>query len=78
MLGVGVTAAALTFGSRPLGVAGVGLLIAAGGAGIWAGLVRGPVTVDYQLEPSPAIEGERIRLRIEARRALPLHGHITR
>ena len=35
-LGFGVTAAALAFGSRPLGVAGVGLLIAAGAAGIWA------------------------------------------
>jgi len=69
VLGFGVTAAALAFGSRPLGVAGVGLLIAAGAAGIWAGLVRGPVTVDYHVEPAPAIEGERVRLRIEAHRA---------
>ena len=68
-LGFGVTAAALAFGSRPLGVAGVGLLIAAGAAGIWAGLVRGPVTVDYHVEPAPAIEGDRVRLRIEAHRA---------
>ncbi|HEU0247179.1 MAG TPA: DUF58 domain-containing protein [Gaiellaceae bacterium] len=69
VLGCGVTSAALAFGSRPLGVAGVGLLLAAGGAAIWAGLVRGPVTVDYQVEPAPATEGERVRLRIEAHRA---------
>ncbi len=69
VLASGVTAAAFVFGSRPLGVAGVGLLIAAGGAGIWAGLVRGPVTVDYHVEPSRATEGDRVRLRIEARRA---------
>jgi uncharacterized protein (DUF58 family) len=68
-LGLGITAAALAFGSRPLGVAGVGLLIAAGGAGIWAGLVRGRVTVQYDVKPMPATEGDRILLRMEARRA---------
>ena len=55
-LGLGITAAALAFGSRPLGVAGVGLLIAAGGAGIWASLVRGRVTVHYDVQPMPAAE----------------------
>ena len=68
VLGFGVTAAALVFGSRPLGVAGVGLLIAAGGAEIWAGLARGPVAVAYNVEPTPAVEGDRVRLRIEAHR----------
>jgi uncharacterized protein (DUF58 family) len=68
-LGLGITAAALVFGSRPLGVAGVGLLIAAGGAGVWAGLVRGRVTVEYDVEPMPATEGERVVLRVGARRA---------
>lgn len=67
-LGLVVMAAALAFGSRPLGVAGVGLLIAAGGAGVWAGLVRGPVTVDYHVEPTPATEGDRVLLRIETSR----------
>jgi uncharacterized protein (DUF58 family) len=68
-LGFGATAAALAFGSRPLGVAGLGLLLAAGGARLWAGLVRGPVAVVHRAEPTPAIEGDRVRLRIEARRA---------
>jgi uncharacterized protein (DUF58 family) len=69
VLGLGVTAAALVFGSRPLGVAGVGLVVAALGARIWAGLVRGPMAVTYRAEPAPALEGDRVRLRIEARRA---------
>jgi uncharacterized protein (DUF58 family) len=67
-LGLGVTAAALAFGSRPLGVAGVGLLLAAGGARIWAGLARGPVSVVHVPEPALATEGDDVRLRIEAQR----------
>ncbi len=68
-LGLGVIAAALMFGSRPLGVAGVGLLVAAVAARIWASLVREPVEVRYLVEPEPSIEGDRVRLRIDARRA---------
>jgi uncharacterized protein (DUF58 family) len=64
-----VIAAALMFGSRPLGVAGVGLLVAALGARVWAGLVRRPVPVTYRTEPAPATEGDRVWLRIEAQRA---------
>jgi uncharacterized protein (DUF58 family) len=69
VLGLGVTGAALAFGSRPLGVAGVGLLLAAIVARIWAALVRGPVSVVHAVDPAPATEGERVRLRIEATRA---------
>lgn len=69
VLGFGVIAAALVFGSRPLGVAGLGLLVAAGGARLWAGLVQGPVAVVHRAEPAPATEGDRVRLRIETRRA---------
>jgi uncharacterized protein (DUF58 family) len=69
LLGLGVTAAALAFGSRPLGVAGVGLLLAALGARIWAGLVRGSVSISYAAVPATAIEGDRVRLRVEARRS---------
>ena len=69
LLGLGVTAAALAFGSRPLGVAGVGLLLAAGAVRVWAGFVRGPVSVTYVVDPAPATEGDRVRLRIDARRA---------
>jgi uncharacterized protein (DUF58 family) len=69
LLGLGVTGVALAFGSRPLGVVGVGLLIAAIVARIWAALVRGPVSVVHAVDPTPATEGERVRLRIEATRA---------
>jgi len=69
LLGACVTAAALAFGSRPLGVAGVGLLFAAGAVRVWAGFVRGPVSIIHVAVPASATEGDRVRLRIEARRA---------
>ena len=69
LLGACVTAAALAFGSRPLGVAGVGLLFAAGAVRVWAEFVRGPVSIIHVAVPAPATEGDRVRLRIEARRA---------
>jgi uncharacterized protein (DUF58 family) len=68
LLGVGVTGAALAFESRPLAVAGVGLLLAAGVARVWAGSVRGPASVRHLPEPMPATEGDRVRLRVETRR----------
>ena len=69
LLGLGVTGAALAFGSRPLGVAGVGLLLAAILARTWVALVRGPVSVVHAADPAPATEGERVQLRIKASRA---------
>ena len=69
LVGLGVTGAALAFGSRPLAVAGVGLLLAAILTRVWAGLVRGPVSMVHTVDPAPATEGERVRLRIEATRA---------
>ena len=68
-LGAGVMVAAIAFGSRPLGVAGVGLLLAAGITRVWAGLVRGPVAVVLGVVPAPAIEGDRVTIALEARRA---------
>ena len=68
LLGIGVTMASLAFGSRPLGVVGVGLVLAASAARIWAGLVRGGVSVSHGAVPTPAVEGERVRMRIEVRR----------
>jgi uncharacterized protein (DUF58 family) len=68
LLGIGVTMASLAFGSRPLGVVGVGLLLAASAARIWAGLVQGSVSVSHGAVPSPAVEGERVHMRIEVRR----------
>jgi uncharacterized protein (DUF58 family) len=85
LLGIGVTAAALAFGSRPLGVAGVGLLLAAVATRTWAGLVRGDVSVSFLPFPPTTHERDRVRLRIEARRgsAVPVgsatvHGRLGR
>jgi len=68
LLGLGVTAAALAFGSRPLGVVGVGLLFAAGASRAWSGAVRERVAVVQVPDPSPAVEEARVRLAVEARR----------
>jgi uncharacterized protein (DUF58 family) len=85
LLGLGVTAAALAFGSQALGVAGVGLLLAAAAARVWAGFARGPVSLVFAPEPSPATEGDRVRLHIEALRAtrvpvasVVVHGRLGR
>ena len=69
LLGACVTLAALMFGSRPLAVAGVGLLLAAACARIWVGFVRGPVSAVHAVDPAPAVEGDRVRLGIEVHRA---------
>lgn len=69
LLGAGVSAAALVFGSRPLGVAGLGFLLAGTVAWAWAELARGPASIDHVARPTPATEGERVRLEITARRA---------
>jgi uncharacterized protein (DUF58 family) len=68
LLGAGVLLAAVAFGSRPLGVAGIGLLLAAALARAWAGLVRGRLEVEHVAEPSTATEGAPVRLRIDVRR----------
>jgi len=67
-LGAGVTVAAVAFGSRPLGVVGVGLLLAAGLTRAWAGLVRGRVTVVPTVDPASAVEGDRVKLTFAALR----------
>jgi len=69
VLGVGVTGAAVAFGSRSLGVVGVGLLLAAGLTKVWAGLVRSAVAVVAVVEPAPALEGDPVTITIEARRS---------
>jgi uncharacterized protein (DUF58 family) len=68
VLGLVVTGSALAFGSRPLGVAGLGLLFAAGAARAWRGAVRERVGVVQAADPSPAVEGARVRLDVEVRR----------
>jgi uncharacterized protein (DUF58 family) len=67
-LGGCVTGSALALGSRPLTVAGIGLLMAVIVARIWAGAARTPVAVVFSVEPRPATEGDRVRLEVEARR----------
>lgn len=67
-LGGCAAAAALALGSRPLAVAGVGLLLVVAGALAWTGLARAPISATVSVEPRRAVEGERVRLRVEARR----------
>ncbi|MGH3065647.1 MAG: DUF58 domain-containing protein [Gaiellaceae bacterium] len=67
-LGAGVMVAAVAFGSRPLGVVGVGLLLAAGVTRVWSGLVRGHVTVTSVVAPAPAVEGDSVTLTFGVRR----------
>lgn len=79
-LGAGVTAAALAFGSRPLAVAGVGLLLAGGLSRAWAGLARGEISIRATVEPEKPVEGDRVRLRIQAKRSsrVPVGSAIVR
>jgi len=80
VLGLVVTASALAFGSRPLGVAGLGLLFAAGAARAWSGAVREQVVVVQVPEPSPSVEGARVRLGVEVRRGsrVPVSAAVVR
>jgi uncharacterized protein (DUF58 family) len=68
LLGAGVTVAAVAFGSRPLGVVGVGLLLAAGVTSVWSGFVRSRVTVLPGVDPVPAVEGDHVTLTFAVRR----------
>lgn len=68
LLGACVTGAALALGSRPLIVAGIGLLLAAAVARVWAGAARGPVSLELAVDPEGPREGDRVRLRLTARR----------
>ncbi len=74
VLGGVVLAAAIVFASRPLGVAGLGLLLAALVARLWVALAGSPVDLRATIAPDPATEGDEVTLRIEARRGsrLPL------
>lgn len=67
-LGAGVTAVALAFGSRPIAVAGIGFLLAAGLMHVWAGLARGEASVTTTFVPERALEGDRVQLHVQARR----------
>lgn len=68
VLGGAVLLAAVAFGSRALGVAGIGLVLAGAVARGWATLARVPASVVITPDPAPATEGDDVTLRIEARR----------
>lgn len=80
LLGLGVTLAAVAFESRPLGIAGVGLVAAAVLAGAWAAAVRGGATVRFSPAPAPATEGDHVRLRVEVSRSsrIPVGSAVVR
>jgi uncharacterized protein (DUF58 family) len=67
-LGAVALIAALATGSRPLGVVGVGFLIAGALTWLWAWLADAPVGLTQTIAPAPAVEGDRVRVAIEARR----------
>jgi uncharacterized protein (DUF58 family) len=69
-LGLGAIAlgAAVVSGSRPLGVVGVGFLLAWGLTWLWTWLAERPVTLSLDVRPENAREGDRVTLDIEARR----------
>jgi len=67
-LGAIALVAALATGSRAIGVVGVGFLFAGALTWLWAWLVDAPVAVTQTITPSPAVEGDRVRVEIEAAR----------
>jgi uncharacterized protein (DUF58 family) len=68
-LGAVAMVAAFATGSRPLGVVGVGFLVAALLTWLWAWLVDGPVAVTTTIAPIPAVEGDHVRVAVDVRRA---------
>jgi uncharacterized protein (DUF58 family) len=71
-LGAVALAAAVASGSRPLGVVGLGFLLASGVTWLWTWLAESPATVAYTISPAPATEGDRVRIRVDLRRTSKL------
>jgi uncharacterized protein (DUF58 family) len=69
-LGLGAIAlgAAVASGSRPLGVVGVGFLLAWGVTWLWTLLAERPVALTFDVRPASVREGDRVSLAIEGRR----------
>ena len=59
-LGAVALAAAIASGSRPLGVVGVGFLLAWGITWFWTWLAERPVEVSLEAHPEVAVEGDRV------------------
>jgi uncharacterized protein (DUF58 family) len=71
-LGAVALTAAVASGSRALGVVGVGFLLAGGLSWFWTWFAESPATLTYTVSPVPALEGHRVRIAIEVRRASKL------
>ena len=67
-LGAIALVAAIASGSRALGVVGVGFLLAGGVTWLWAWLVNRPVHVVHRFDPSPATEGDAVRVALGVQR----------
>jgi uncharacterized protein (DUF58 family) len=67
-LGAVALAAAVASGSRPLGVVGVGFLLAWGVTWLWAWLADRPVAVSLEASPEHAVEGDRMALSVTVTR----------
>ena len=69
-LGLGVIAlgAAIASGSRPLGVVGLGFLLAWSATWLWTWLAERPVSLSVGLRPESADEGDRVTLVAEVSR----------
>jgi hypothetical protein len=59
-LGAFALAAAVASGSRPLGVVGVGFLLAWGVTWLWTWLAERPVAVTLEASPGQAVEGDHV------------------
>jgi uncharacterized protein (DUF58 family) len=68
LLGAAVLLGALAFGSQTLGVAGIGLVLAGGATRGWAAVVRSSASAVLTVDPSPAVEGDEVVVRIDTRR----------
>jgi uncharacterized protein (DUF58 family) len=68
LLGVVALVGAAAFGSRALGVVGVGLVLAGGLGRGWVVLVRSQVRAAAEADPTPATEGDDVRLTFAIRR----------
>jgi uncharacterized protein (DUF58 family) len=76
-LGAVALAAAVASGSRPLGVVGVGFLLAWGVTWLWAWLAERPVEVSLEAIPDAAVEGDSVSVSATVRRPsrMPLGSH---
>jgi len=68
-LGAIALAAAVSSGSRALGVVGVGFLLASGLTWLWTWIAASPASVTHTVQPVPATEGDRVCVAVEVRRS---------